>query len=433
MYPDFQFLIKEWFGINIPALSLFKTFGFMVALAFLAAAYTLYLELKRKEEEGLITSFTIKEKIIGKRLAISDYFISGFFGFLVGFKVSGLFMNISETSHDPLGYILSMRGNIFFGIIIMILVLLNNFYLDQKNKNQSPTTKKVKILPHMRVGDMAVLAAVSGFVGAKIFNALESFDGSLQHTFQSLFSSMGFTFYGGLIVAVIAFYFYAKKFQIPFKHLCDAAAPGLILAYGIGRLGCQVAGDGDWGVYNSAYSIAENNKIVLSQKGELDSFIKANPQQFISMQKEYGEIPSAHFSSSFLPTWLQAFSYAHNVNNEGLAIKNCDGDYCRQLAWPVFPTPLYECILSVLIFIFLWFIRRKSKIPLTIFSVYLILNGLERFFIEKIRVNYKYDFNGFRITQAEIISFVLILIGIIIFFMRKKIDAKKKNSNLINT
>jgi hypothetical protein len=55
-----------------------------------------------------------------------------------------------------------------------------------------------------------------------------------------------------LIVAGIAVAIYARRKKIPFLHLADATAPGLILAYGIGRIGCHVSGDGDWGIVNTA-------------------------------------------------------------------------------------------------------------------------------------------------------------------------------------
>ena len=63
MYPTISHLIYDLFGINIPLP--IQTFGFFVALAFLAAAYTLSLELKRKESQGFLFSVKVKE-IIGK-------------------------------------------------------------------------------------------------------------------------------------------------------------------------------------------------------------------------------------------------------------------------------------------------------------------------------------------------------------------------------
>ena len=63
--------------------------------------------------------------------------------------------------------------------------------------------------------------------------------------------------------------------------------------------------------------------------------------------------------------------------------------------------------------------------PIILFFIYLTLNGIERFLIEKIRVNEKYDFLG-GITQAEIISFSLILIGILgcVFLIRNNQKTK---------
>jgi phosphatidylglycerol:prolipoprotein diacylglycerol transferase len=65
--------------------------------------------------------------------------------------------------------------------------------------------------------------------------------------------------------------------------------------------------------------------------------------------------------------------------------------------------------------------RKRFAQPLHIFGLYLIVNGLERFFVEKIRVNYKYDWGFIHPTQAEIISSCLVFIGIgILLFYKKK-------------
>ncbi|OYW76759.1 MAG: hypothetical protein B7Z27_08220 [Sphingobacteriia bacterium 32-37-4] len=70
----------------------------------------------------------------------------------------------------------------------------------------------------------------------------------------------------------------------------------------------------------------------------------------------------------------------------------------------------------------LWFLRNKIKVPGQLFSIYLILNGLERFFIEKIRVNTEYNIL-FNPTQAELISAGLIILGIAGFFYFKKVKS----------
>ncbi len=420
MYPDFQFLFQEWFGIDIPVLSLLKTFGFLVALSFLAAGYTLYLELKRKEEDQLIPS-TIDTITVGKAPTLLNYLSTAIIFFLVGFKVVGLVGDLEVSTRDPLSYIFSSNGSILGGILAAVVAIVYNYFSFKKNdKGEGPITKKVRTFPSMRVGDMAVLAAVAGFGGAKIFNTFEDWDRFLSDPFGSLFSSSGLTFYGGLIVATLAFYFYARKYKMDFRHLCDAAAPGLILAYAIGRLGCQVSGDGDWGIYNSAFKL-ENQKVVAAQKGEFENLVKENPKYFARSMNNTGEVAHKAFRVSWLPVWFQAYTYPNNVagESEGYRIPNCEGTWCSQLVAPVFPTPIYEFLAGVLIFIILWLNRRKMKVPLTMFSIYLIFNGIERFLIEGIRVNAEYG-SGF--SQAELIAFGIILGGLLLFLFRKKID-----------
>jgi prolipoprotein diacylglyceryltransferase len=74
------------------------------------------------------------------------------------------------------------------------------------------------------------------------------------------------------------------------------------------------------------------------------------------------------------------------------------------------------------LFSFLWSIRKKIKIPGVLTAIYLIVNGIERFFIERIRVNTKYHFFGINPTQAELIAAFLVISGIIllIIFTRQK-------------
>jgi len=122
---------------------------------------------------------------------------------------------------------------------------------------------------------------------------------------------------------------------------------------------------------------------------------------------------------SFLPDWLWAYQYPHNVVNEGIPIPGCTGPYCNQLPMPVYPTALYEILMCLVLFFVLWAIRKKIKIPGQLAGIYLIFNGTERFFIEKIRVNTKYEFLPFHPTQAEIISFLLIIGGILMVTQSK--------------
>jgi phosphatidylglycerol---prolipoprotein diacylglyceryl transferase len=132
-----------------------------------------------------------------------------------------------------------------------------------------------------------------------------------------------------------------------------------------------------------------------------------------------------------LPDWLFAYSYPHNVNKTGIPLFDCNwADYCNYLPLPVFPTPFYEIIVGLILFVILWSLRKKVRVTGRLFGVYLILNGIERFFIEKIRVNTKYDIFGFHPTQAEIISSLLVITGIILCIYAPKFWPSQKGKPL---
>jgi len=419
MFPDFHYLFQSLFGIDIPALSIIKTFGFFVAMGFLGGAWVLGKELKRKKEEGLFQPEIIVEEI-GKPATNSELISVGLLGFVLGFKIIGLFLNAELVSRNPIDYIFSFQGNLIAGILGAALLVYLRYSEKKKKTTKTPTSRKMEVFPHQRVADIIFIAAITGFAGAKIFNAFETWDDFIQNPIQNLISPSGLTFYGGLIFATIALYIYSKKKKFSFRQLCDAAAPALMLAYAIGRLGCQFSGDGDWGIYNSAYITQADGSLTNASMEDFKNQVAKYPNSF----KEFGAshtIPQKHVQgSSALPVWIVAQNFKHNVNNDGIAIEGETGSYSHVLPVSVFPTSMYEAIGCTLLFLLIWSVRRKFKLPLQLFGFYLILNGLERFFIEKIRVNYEYDWGFIHPSQAEIISFLLVLVGIALLVMPRK-------------
>jgi phosphatidylglycerol---prolipoprotein diacylglyceryl transferase len=418
VYADFLEIFNRLFGISWPWLSLLKTFGFFMALSFFAAGYILYLELKRKELNNNLQS-TYKTIEIGKKVAPLTYLIQAVLGAIIGYKIIGMIQHVSTAAPDPIAYLSTTKGSIMGAIIGAIVSVLMRYqtYREQAN-NGVLETKKFRIPPYQRVGDIALVAAVAGFLGAKIFNALEDWNNFITDPINNLISSSGFTFYGGLILATIALYFYSKKININFKHLCDTAAPALIFAYGLGRIGCQISGDGDWGIFNSAYANDANGVAVLATDSNNFNIASTTHKSYFDNHfAEYKAVPNKAFARpaalSFLPHSFFAYSYPHNVNKTGIPLQNCtNSSYCTVLPAPVYPTPVYEFIMCTLIFLVLWYFRKKFTKPLDLFALYLILNGIERYTIEQIRVNYKYNFNFWHPTQAELIALALIIVGI---------------------
>ena len=374
MYPNLYYAFKDLFGVELPGLKLVNSFGFFVALSFIAAAAVLTSELRRKSKEGFL-SYKEEKITVGKPASPGELLLNFFLGFLLGYKLIGAFLDRNNLV-DTQSYILSSRGSWVAGILVGLLFAFLKWQEKNKVKLAKPEVRTIRIWPQDRVGDMVIYAFIFGFIGAKIFHNLENLDDLMRDPVGSLISFSGLTFYGGLIFATIAIWQYCKKNNMNPIYVADAFAPAMMLAYGVGRMGCQVAGDGDWGIVNT------------------------HPKPF-----------------SWLPDWTWAYTYPHNVIGEGVQIPNCVGQYCAQLPNAVFPTPLYEIIASLLLFAFLWSIRKKIKTPGVLTAIYLIVNGIERFLVELIRVNTKYHFWGINPTQAELISAFLVISGITLFIV----------------
>ena len=103
MYPTISHLLNDLFGIDIPLP--IQTFGFWVAIAFLAGAYFISKELKRKEKEGHLSVSIIKETI-GKSLSTYEILSSLITGFFIGFKLIEALFHYSDLVANPQDFIL---------------------------------------------------------------------------------------------------------------------------------------------------------------------------------------------------------------------------------------------------------------------------------------------------------------------------------------
>lgn len=371
MYPDFSYIFHDLLG-SAPDnwLSVFKTFGFFLVLAILSAARILFWELRRKAGEGIFHSQKVSITLNKPATAV-DYAGNIGFGFLVGFKLLYILRHFETFQADAAAVIMSLKGDWFGGLALGAAFGVYQWYSSRRLASIPPKEEEKEIFPHNRIGEITMIAAVAGVLGAKVFAIMETPPDSLKELAKLLFSGSGLTIYGGLIGGFLGVAWYLRKHKIPLTPVLDAVAPALIVAYGVGRLGCHFSGDGDWG-------------------------IAAGPQP----------------SWWFLPQWLWAYDYPHNIINEGVRMANCTLAHCKHLDPPVFPTSVYESLMAFSIGGILWALRKKLHTPGLLFFTYLIFNGLERFFIEKIRVNVHYDLMGFKATQAEIIAVLLLLTGI---------------------
>lgn len=385
MYPSLYYAFKDLFGVNWPGLKMVQMFGFFVAVAFLTSAYFWTKELKRKEKDGLLKPTTIKV-LKGQKATSAELFFSGLIGFLIGYKLLFIILNFTAFTEDTQGFLLSAKGNLIGGLLLAGISVYLKYREKEKTKLATPVWEDEPMHPYQHVGNMTLIAAFAGLTGAKIFHNLENWDTFIADPMGALLSFDGLTMYGGLILASIALIWYGRKNGIPTPHLIDSSAPSIMIGYAVGRIGCHMSGDGDWGIDN----------------------LRPKPNWL-----------------NWAPDWMWSFDYPHNVVRYGEPILNCTGDkYCNHLVPSVFPTPFYETIMCFILFFILWSIRKKIKTPGVLFSIYLVFNGVERFFIEKIRVNTLYNLNGFKFTQAELISTILFFLGLFGIWYFKRLEKK---------
>src|SRR5215212_5045711 len=95
--------------------------------------------------------------------------------------------------------------------------------------------------------EMVFASIVGGIVGARLWSVIENWDEASDDVVGSLFSGAGLVFYGGLLGGAIAVLAWAWWRGVLDLKTVDTAAVPLAAAYAIGRVGCQLAGDGDYG------------------------------------------------------------------------------------------------------------------------------------------------------------------------------------------
>ncbi len=228
--------------------------------------------------------------------------------------------------------------------------------------------------PSALVWTMMMLAGGFGILGAKLFHVVDYWDEFVRDPVGMVFSTSGLTFYGGLVVATIVVATYAHRKGIRVPRLADAAAPGMLLAYGIGRVGCYLAGDGDWGVCSS----------LADKPAWIPSFLW-----------------SETFSRNIVgPGRMTVDPVAFNAQYRGAecALASPDG---------VYPTMLYELAMAAALAGVLWLLRKHPFKAGWLISLYAVFAGAERFLIEEIRVNPE---AAFGLPQSQILS-VLFIIG----------------------
>jgi phosphatidylglycerol:prolipoprotein diacylglycerol transferase len=198
-------------------------------------------------------------------------------------------------------------------------------------------------------------AAVGGLVGSRLLSFINDWDAFLRDPFAFIFTGAGFVFYGGLLGGFVTVSWFIYRHGLPWLTVTDCIAPALAVGQSIGRIGCQLAGDGDWGTPSTL------------------PWAMAYPNAIIGWD-----------------AWVRASGLPADVR--------------------VHPAPIYETLGYGAVFFLLWSLRRRPHPPGMMLWCYFVLSGIVRLAVEFVRINPQVAFG---LSEAQWISIALIVIGLV--------------------
>lgn len=230
---------------------------------------------------------------------------------------------------------------------MMAIALLFGGYLTGKEMDR-------KGLPGQLASNIVFWTAIGAVAGGRLWVIAEDWRGFLHDPVGMVFSGSGFAFYGGFLGALALVSALLRYHDLPWLRVADCIAPAAAIGHAIGRVGCQLAGDGDWGV------------------------------------------------PSRLP-WAMAYPNAIVGWEQWLRQNHLPADTV------VHPTPVYESIAYTLVFAVLWSMRTRSRPDGRLFWWYLLLAPGARFLIEFARHNPRHVIG---LSIAQFFSLLLIAVAV---------------------
>jgi prolipoprotein diacylglyceryl transferase len=266
-----------------------------------------------------------------------------------------------------------------FGLMVAVAIIVSSYVLQAEFDRRRAQLKGILEANNRDEGFLIVgIAGIAGLIGARLYHVLESPHEFFADPLPQLFSRYGFAWFGGFLGGFLALVIIARWLKIPILEFLDICSPAACVGYAIGRIGCLLSGDGDYGIpTNLPWGMS--------------------------------------FPNGLVPTT----------------------ETCVQQRWPatcrVHPTPLYEFFIWLAIAAFLWHMGTKSlkgpKAKGEIFCNYLILTGVARFLIELIRINPR---SFFGMSNAQTASVVSILLGAVLLWrIKSQFHRQKKEHRIV--
>jgi phosphatidylglycerol:prolipoprotein diacylglycerol transferase len=214
--------------------------------------------------------------------------------------------------------------------------------------------------------ELIFAAGIGGFAGARLYWVFQHWSEASKDLLNFLVGGFGLTWYGGLIGGFIGVVGWTMIRKQKVGLVANAMGPAVALGYAIGRVGCQLSGDGDYGKPTTS---------------------------FLGMAYPHGTVPT--------PPGVE-----------------------------VWPTPIFEILIMVPVFLVLYRMAKKPQPGWYVFGWFLVLSGIERLLIEFIRRNPVWLFG---LTAPQVLSIVSVAIGVgIIVVQRHKppVEARMREGRL---
>ncbi len=242
---------------------------------------------------------------------------------------------------DPVIFTLGGLEFRWYSLAIMVAIAVATWFVAREFR--------LKGIDDRDYGNVALIAIVSGILGARLFHIVDDLGTYLDDPARILdFQSGGLAIYGAVVGGFIGVMIACRIYRLPLPRVIDAVAPGLVLAQGIGRFGCIVNGDA-WGARTDSPF----------------AFVYTNPD-------------------SFIPN--------------------------RLLNVPTHPYPIYDMAMNLAIFGLLMWLRGKPLPNGSLFAIFLSLYAFGRFFISFVREE-RIWFWG--LQEAQVISVLGVVAGLI--------------------
>lgn len=253
-----------------------------------------------------------------------------------------------------LGWITLPTFGLFVATGLLSACFLMQADLRRRNLNADPYT-------------IIGMAGLAGLAGARLYHLLESPAEFFADPWPLLFSRMGFAWFGGFLGGFVALILLARHYRMPLLQMFDVASPAAALGYGIGRIGCLVSGDGDYGVPSSL------------------PWAMSFPNGLLPTTQRVHPTPLYEFFISLLIAWF---------------------------LWRMGTRAV-----------------RQPKAIGEIFCSYLILSGVARFLVEFIRINPRSFFGLTNAQTASALS--VIAGGVLLWRIKKQFHQIKKEHRIL--